>query len=305
MNFVLLKDATRSLSDLTINVPDDLAEHVSNKLSRIVESHSDTLVKITMDELSAKIQDQLGAGDHYVVTLDGGTYFQDYEYSFEISRTCLRLGEIKSGQLYRMPRENCQQLVQQGMDLRDRYREDGYGRSIALCDDGIGTGESLARIINILRGLKLDVTHVFVLVNAGNNDAIGGTDVNTLFPMPDQFDWLSERDLLWGVPRSGISYSNTNDLSCVYGVPYTFDIELIEKKIGKLTDICNFRKKVLNLNIEMWSRLEETEGKVIRFSDVRRIAFLADYVNSDMRLVDYLESIMSCDNEFISNSNYF
>lgn len=301
--FVLLKDSGPTIDGMGMPLSGGLNQRLTSKLGDVVNRHVEEFVTHGLGEILEKIHKTLGDTDYFVVTMDGGTYFQEYDFSFEISRTCLKLNELKNGTNYRFPRQGCSQLITQGCELRQKYEDSGYSRPIALCDDGVSTGESLGRIISILRQINLDITHVFVLINEKQIRSIGETDIVTVYDEYEQnIAWLSERDLIWGAPRSGVSYCNTNDMSTVFGVPYTLDMDIVRRKILDFRDTCGFRDDILEVNIWFWEEVEKQLGKEIRFSSLERIAFLEEIVGDDKRLVEFLESIRGCEYEFVADN---
>ena len=87
---------------------------------------------------------------HYVVVMDDASYFQDYDFNFNITRMAYSLEEVKKSPYFRVDREGIPQIISQGKKLQDTFVQNDNQKSILLCDDGVGTGKSLKEILEIL-----------------------------------------------------------------------------------------------------------------------------------------------------------
>lgn len=288
----MLEDFSSAYDSFELSHPDEKFINMPEQLVTPLKDQVSSITTISDELIYEKIRDQI-YGNYFVVTLDGGSYFDKYDFSFEVSRTCLKLEHIRNGPLFRMPREGSSQLIQQGMSLREIYQRDGADKPIALCDDGIGTGESLERIINILDQLNLNTNKIFVLLNPRKISSIRSTDVYTIFKIKNDYEWLSQRDLIWGLPRSGLSFSSTDNMQKIYGIPYTIDNLMIEKKIAKFNDTNQFRDEILQINIDFWLKLEKVHEKKFFLDDCKRISFLSEHFNHNYRIVELLEEVKS------------
>lgn len=293
--FVLLKDFSLPLDKSDCFLPVEIKKKISDNINKILLEHTiefKFISKVSLDNEIKKILNR----NYFIITLDGGSYLSNYDISFEMSRTCLSKHDLRNGKVLRMPRDNFPQLMQQCMELRDYYFIHGNNKPIAIFDDGIGTGGSLKRIIGILDDLNMDVNSIYVLLNPTQLTRINYTDIHTIFEYDKEFDWLSERDLLWGITRSGLTYKDNSGV--ISGIPYTLDSKFIKQKIGNFKDIEIFRKKILDLNICYFTSLEESCNKYIKFSDMSRLTFFLEHYGKDMRVIDYIESINKVNYEF-------
>jgi hypothetical protein len=162
-----------------------------------------------------------------------------------------------------------------------------------LCDDGIGTGRSVRSILDIMSDLQLDVTRIYVLVNPACLTNVGGVEVTTLIDTPSDVLWLSERDLYWGLPRSGISLTPMDICDTTWGVPYTADRELVETRIGLQGQAAvDFRTRCLALNRDFWALLEQHHNRHLFVDECPRLSFFADQLGlAGIRIVDLLDDI--------------
>lgn len=232
---------------------------------------------------------------YYVITMDDGTYFQNYDYNFNISRTAYKLEHIRSGPYFRIPRNNDRNIISQGQHLYDSYIKNGNQKPIVLCDDGVGTGKSVEKILNILNQLKMDIAKIFVLLNPNLINSICNNDIETIIPIDTDFAWLSERDLFWGLPRSGVTCSISNEKdNIVTGIPYTIDIDMVVSRIANFGITNNlFRRTCIEYNIKFWTYIENKTTTQIYIYQIPRLQGLGLILGiGKMRIVNYLQSVM-------------
>jgi hypothetical protein len=116
-----------------------------------------------------------------------------------------------------------------------------------------------------------------VFINPRNVPAIGNVDVETLIPTTDTPLWLSERDLYWGLPRSGLSFSLSDEMNPVYGIPYTISTAMVEERIGIMGDAATwFREQCIRSNIAFWELLEHFHNRELLIKDCQRLLKLQE-----------------------------
>jgi hypothetical protein len=291
--FVLLRDFAHAYDSFPLRVTGDSAWLEPQVLSPMVEALRVAVAALEIHELSAlRSRTASALGDSYFsITLDGGTYFDHCDYHLDMTRACRRYTD-KYGK-YRVPRVDTSSLLQQLAHLRRYYRQAGASKPIALCDDGIGTGDSMALTVACLSQLGLHPSRLFVLLNPAGVHSIKDVDVETLLdPEETDYNWLSERDLYWGLPRSGLSLVPVHSLQPVYGIPYTIDTAMVTRRIGLDREpAVAFRAANLEYNAIFWEQLESERGRPFTFWDCARLRFLGDQVNPNTRIVDYLRAI--------------
>jgi len=303
--FVLLDDFA-SAYDLfalkAIGIDEQLERDVREPMREALASCVETLVEVGEERIQRE-RARLESGEHFVITLDGGSYFPTFDFSFEITRAAYAIPDLVAGHFFRIPREGHAQFNQQAMRIRAQYEEHGDGRPIVLCDDGIGTGRSFLEVILVLDSLGLPVHEVVVVINPRGTTAIpfrqnGGdtpasVPVTTVVPSPGDVLWLSERDLYLGLPRSGISLTPPDEINPRFGLPYTIDTAMIEARIGLAGGAARrFRTACLALNRKLWLMLEQHHGRPLSFADCPRLAFIPEYFSiSTPRVAAFLDEI--------------
>lgn len=293
--FILLRDfphAYDSFLRKLIDIDDRLSLDVRIPLERALAACVADLKIFDIGDLYAHTQ-QFADGSYFVVTMDGGVGFPFADYRLELTRTAFTLSSVYRGPYIRCPRGGNRQFIEQGFSLERLYRETGNSRPILLCDDGIGTGDSLRRVVHMLsehRGLP-SVSLIAVFVNPAGLRDIDGVPVETLLPdsLGDPL-WLNERDFYWGLPRSGVSFA-PRGFDAVGGVPYSLDLRLVEERIGlKGEAAVAFRQACLSTNIEFWRYLERGHNQNLVLRDCDRLRFLGERFGGDhVRIVDAIE----------------
>ncbi len=237
--------------------------------------------------------------EEYIMTLDGSIYFHRPDYSFAMTRAVTRCSDAVRGRMIRVAREGFGQFWTQVAILRREYEASGK-KSIVLCDDGIDTGYSLAKVVRQLSEQFLDVSRIVVLLNPHNISSIQGVPVEALLPYKDVL-WTHERDLFWGSPTGGVSLITKDNVNRLGGVPYSLTTALLSKRLGIIgieADVATVRKSLLEINHEFWSVLSRAAGRPLRLRDSRRLLWASEAIDgfSDRSLiVDVIEALI--DNE--------
>lgn len=271
----------------------------------VVRDHVEHLDLVTDDQLSDAIA-SAGLDDAFIITMDGGSYFSRFDFSFEITRAAFQLADVLEGRFFRMPREGKQQFASQTLHVRAEIQErkrHGSVQEVVLCDDGMGTGRSVQEVMNSLSSLGIRVSRIVVLLNPKRLEYVDGVPVQTLIDIADEdFLWLSERDLYWGLPRSGVSLTELNAIDPAFGLPYTIDADMTVARIGLPRDAAEqLRLRSLEINERLWRLLEEHHARPLEFSDCRRIEFVPNYIEvPSARIAECIRSIATNDFELES-----
>ena len=275
-----------------IDIDDQLSLKVVEPMQAAISDCVKSVQTFDLSSIRARTRPYAQSG-YFLITLDGGSYFNTFDYNFEITRSTFFLEHAANGPYFRLPRDVGPQLIQQGLQLRQIYQEVGSSKPIVLCDDGIGTGKSLGQIIDILENLNLHVHKIIVLLNPSRLHQIGEVDVETIIDIEEPYIWLSERDLYWGLPRSGLSFSKPDQVRPIFGIPYTIDKAMVESRIGIKGEAASwFRMQCLRLNAIFWEYLEHHHNRSLEIEDCARISFLAEEIApAATRVVDFLNLI--------------
>ena len=294
-SFVLLRDfpfAYDSFPLKVIDIDDKLQDIVVRPLEHALRSVVEDLRIYDLKaihEITRTVCDQAC----YTVTLDGGTYFPHFDFSVEVTRAALSWNAVASGPYLRVPRDGSPNLITRAVQLERHYRKHGAGRPVVLCDDGIGTGQSLARIIQVLRDINMQVQRIVVLLNPGKIEQIQHIEVQALILCLKRSAWLSDRDLVWGLPRSGLSVSKEDGNPAACGVPYTTDDEIAEARIGLPKDAASrLRSSCIEVNREFWKFLEERHHRPLFVSDCPRLQLpVGPLANPETRILEVIEEV--------------
>lgn len=290
-SFVLLGDfwdGYRLLEARHVSAEVFIRDQIQVAMHKALMETMPRLTVLSIEELRQQAHNAIEP-DEFIVTLDGGILFPAADFRIEVTRAADSVQNSITGQYVRVARGLAPQLVQQTATLRNVFRKSSK-RRLTLCDDGIGTGETIKRILSLLEQLDLKIQRIIAITNPRNLLEIDGIPVTTIHPMSEEFIWLNERDLYWGLPRSGLSIFHANRFVAVGGVPYTLSDLMVQKRIGLPSDaIPTFRQANLKLNKSFWAYLESLWGRSLTLKDCTRLQFLGDELKQpDLPIVELI-----------------
>jgi hypothetical protein len=286
-----------------LGMDERLETTVVEPMRAALDAHVGSLVVVSESEIQERIR-AAHIDDAFVITMDGGSYFDVFDFSFEITRAVFQLADVLSQQFFRMARESKPGFHAQTLRIRAQYQDLSAARPIVLCDDGLGTGRSVSEVLRSLASLDLDVSKIVVLINPTGLEHVDGVPVHTLFPEADARSlWLSERDLYWGLPRSGVSFTRFDDVNPCFGLPYTIDTDVASSRLGlPLSTAREFRLENLSCNGRFWRLLEEHRGP-LEFPECPRLAFVPEYLETrTARVAGFIESVATPDFQVMSRA---
>jgi hypothetical protein len=292
--FILLRDFSIAYDSLQSRISVDASMLEERFAAPMIDCLKSVVNPLEIYEL-ARIRELTDAAvpkSHFIVALEEGVYFSGYDYRVELTRASSKYSD-KHGE-YRVARVDAPSLIQQVADLHREYLQDGDYKPIVLCDDGIGTGGSLRTIVEIFSQMHVEISKIVVLVNPSNIESIGDIDVETIIrPEHSEFIWLSERDLYWGLPRSGLSLFRDQSTEPAYGIPYTIDANMIERRIELHADeAIRFRECNLKINADFWDFLGAEAGREIFVDDCKRISFLTElFTEEQLQVADVIRAV--------------
>lgn len=242
-------------------------------------------------EIVGTIADCAELTDAYLITLDGRAFFRKSR-EFDLTRIAYTPETIVSGPYYRALRDSVWAVDTRALQLAAHYRKHGEGRKIVLCDDGIGTGESLRQVVQQLTK-HIKPHAVVVLLNPNAIASVEGVPVVSLLDCPSGSSWINERDLYWGLPRSGVTMQAPQHLLQGPGVPYSFATELLASRVGLATSVAaKLRATILEINKTFWLRLEEHYDKALLLHDSERMEGLTSRLGlPNSRIVDLIDQV--------------
>ena len=234
----------------------------------------DNYESVDLTQLRYKVR-RLIQNDEYIVTLDGGVIFSQYDFSIEITRACTKIDDANVGPYIRMPRPLSAQLSQQFINVKANF-QNAQKKRVVLCDDGIGTGGTIRRILNGLKDVGINVSNIVTVTNPTNILALEGVPIKTLYQSNVEYNWLNERDLYWGLPRSGLSTSVDRSFVGLGGIPYTVNKKMVVSRIGiDPAKAEQFRQACITANITFWKLLEKFHGRKLEIRDCSRLGFFS------------------------------
>lgn len=277
--FVLLGDFRQAYDRFDFSngsLPEKIEEEILSPFRSLLAHLSTSFTYLPSHDIRAMVKRGIPSNS-FVVAFDSRACLTSPDFSIEVTRTCFQMEDAANGPYFRLPRENAPQLMSQCMQLKEMYsRPEHHERPVVLFDDGIGSGDTLADMIGILMQFTIDVAQIVVVLNPSNKTSIRNIPITTLYPAESQHLWLSERDLIWGLPRSGLSFAEGHAVSPRYGIPYTLDEEMIVKRIGFAQLLSReFRAQALYLNSHFWRLHEIASNRPYSIHDCQRLRFLA------------------------------
>jgi hypothetical protein len=227
----------------------------------------------------------------FLVTLDRGSYFNKSACLFDITRSVSSLQRSWSQVFAHRPREPHKSLIRQVEDLKEKLDEVGKS-AVILADDGISTGGTLRGVARGCSDAGIAVDRVVVGCNNTGIRHIIGAPVTSLIPSHLGRPWLNERDLYWGLPRTGFSVELQQSGGHLYGVPFTATNYSVRERIGIDKDPESFRAACLRNNVTLWRYFESVAGRDLYFEDCPQLAYLPEQLGlKEVRVVGLLEEL--------------
>lgn len=282
---VYLNDFTHWYDHLThraASVSYQMINELRTEVRNVLRDHAD-VTSIPLEDIRAATRNIEG----FLVTLDGGTYFNNYDYSFAMTRAVTRIRDVIGGHSIRIAREGSGQFWTQVDVLRELYDRNTIAgmlddSPIIICDDGIDSGDSLKELIRQLRDQYLSAASIRVVLNPRGHCEIDGVPVHAIYEDRD-FLWTHERDFFWGSPGGGVSLCDKRNINSLSGVPYSLSSGLLKHRIGFEADVSELRRRLLEINLAFWQTLSDAAGRVLRVRDVPRLAWALE-IGSEITL---------------------
>jgi len=289
-SFILLCDFWDAYKNFelkqTTSVP-DIDGAIRPQIFAALAAAVDRLETIDLYQLRQKTRDLI-PNDSFVVTLDGGIIFNRYDFGIEVTRACTRIGDAHLGPYIRVPRPLAAHLSQQFINLKAAYERSSKSE-VVICDDGLGTGDTIKRILSGLKDIKIDVALILTVTNPNDLDEIYGVPVRSLRSAEEPYNWLNERDLYWGLPRSGLSISSSRHFMGLGGIPYTVNNQMVTSRIGIAPDCAErFRQACINANVTFWKMLERFCGRPLTLKDCARLGFFTEIFGDSEEVINVL-----------------
>jgi hypothetical protein len=298
MGFDLLQDFWPSLSELEVEGVDParldrglVDSHIRVPLTAELEAVAGPVDAYDFEWLRQKTAHAV-KGDEFCITLDHGVYFSEADFELDLSRTAPDLRHTGSESLTRLPRD-IQDLPTQLAHLRSDLST-SHKRHVVVADDGISTGKTLRMVIERCQDYDIDVRRAVVCCNNLHLPTVGPVKVHSIVRQSPGRPWLNERDLYWGLPRSGLTLAPRG-----YGIPFSVDAHFVRQRIGVQNHAEEFRVACLRANIRLWELFEEQANRRLYCRDcppLRLIPNLLEHRSlrlGEPRVVDLLEELLA------------
>ena len=298
MAFDLLQDFWRSLTKIDVAGVDVdrldrdyIDAEIRERLTRALETIEGSVTKYDFSWLQKKANAAVRP-DEFCITLDHGVYFNQADFHLDVSRTASTLRRTGSQHLTRQPRELLDmpsQLAALSSTLITSRK-----KRVVVADDGLATGQTLSMVIQRCRDYEIDVRRAVVCCNNTELTQIADSvRITSVVRRSPGRPWLNERDLYWGLPRSGLTLAAKRKASRSYGIPFSLFSRLVLQRIGIEDEADEFRIACLRANRTLWGLFEEAAGHPLFFEDCAPLRFFPDVVGyRDKRVIDFLTEMI-------------
>lgn len=305
MSFDLLQDFWLSLDSLEISgvavealasqrrgIIDETVRRPMHGLLR--EAAGEPVATYTPEWLQRQARADIRYGE-FCVTLDHKVYFAMADYELDVTRAASDYAKTGSQNFVRRPRKQGDTLERQIRSLRRELDRSGTP-GIVLADDGLATGGTIDLVVAACRSQRIRVDRIVVCCNNNVLDFVRGIAVEAIVPRTPHRPWLNERDLYWGLPRSGLSLAPPLSQQHVYGIPFTFNTKLVGQRIGIEDGIAEFRVAALEINQVLWSLFEDVAGTELYCEDCPPLRFVPDILGYKReRVTTFLDRLVGGD----------
>ena len=294
VGFDLLRDFWLSIQGLEVPGVDPkkldrrlINEAVRDPMSRAFETADYKLYSWELEWLRKRAAEKIDDED-FCVTLDRKTYFTDAKFQLDLTRAVSDMERTGSQYFQRRPRQRENSLAKQLRVLNGALIQSRPSQ-VVLADDGLSTGQMLTTVIDACTDNKIRIDQVVVCCNNTYIQKIREVDITPVIEGHPGRPWLNERDLYWGLPRSGLSFAPRGNSDRVYGIPFSFDAQLVQQRIGIEDRVAEFRAACLDSNIALWKQFEKMAGTALYCDDCPPLRFVPDVLGkSECRVLDLL-----------------
>lgn len=297
MGYDLLLDFWDSFSGLEIVGaqpakvdPRAIEDSVREPMFEALRAAAGPLAQYELGRLREQASEHKTYGEFWV-TLDHKVYFQEADYELDQTRTADDFTRLGTKSLRRRPRADTDDLQMQVARLAVAFGE-GHATTVVVADDGIGSGHTMSRVVEACIARDLPLTRVVVCCNNTDHRDFHGVPVESIVKHNPNRAWLNERDLYWGLPRSGIPLASMPGT----GIPFSIDPLRVTQRIEVEDHVDAFRSSCLLANAELWRQLERTAGRVLTCEDSPLLRFVPDVLRLRKEsVVELLERLAKSD----------
>ena len=295
--FLLIRDLELSIKNSDFRTDkletNQKIQSISENMIQLIRESSDEVDLIGLDQVWNKLSKFINPENDFVISLDGEFMVKSPNATIEMTRAATTVNDAEVNSFTRVARVGSPNLIGQVRHVRNRIDAKSFS-NIVLFDDGLGSGNTVRTVLQYLKADGITVDRIIVLANPRQHLEIDGVPVETVFELPKNAIWLNERDLYWGVSRSGVSIApKSNGIMAAGGIPYTYSKKLIESRIG-ITDQRSesFWNESLSLNCQFWKQIDQAHQALYPFAQCTRLSPFADLIGIDGNNVvsDYIGS---------------
>lgn len=229
--------------------------------------------------------------DEFWATLDHRVYFARAGFELDQTRTADDFRRLGTKSLRRRPRADKEDLHAQVERLAGVF-DASRAAALVISDDGIVSGQTMSRVVAACLERGLPVRRVVVCCNNSEHREFKGVPIESIVKYTFDRAWLNERDLYWGLPRSGIPLASLPGT----GIPFSIDPLRVTQRFEIDDPLDTFRTACLRINAELWRQLERAAGRALKCEDSPVLRFLPEEFNlRGQRVVDVLERLANTD----------
>lgn len=232
-------------------------------------------------------------------------------FSLEITRAVDSHGKAINGRVERPGHKSLEEQIYQFSSQMEKCPN--YNRNALFVDDGIWTGETLKKAVQLMKSKGLNIVGVVIAVGANKDDrmidiGIDNFDVHIVQDYDKNRpveDWICERDFFLGVSYGGrtvVEDSLQREMpflgSYSIGAFYPEQGKWLKTwaSVGDYKGV--FQSFCLERSVELFREIERLSGKRVSMCDLDRIplvvakALAEGKVDSSSSFVDFLETIV-------------
>lgn len=274
--------------DSGFNIPDhQFFVSLQQELTEYLSSIFTDLVFVSLDDLSGKLRKKIElARDTLLVSID--QIYNSTEYHLESNRIADQVTLEIIGEAQRPGYPSlAEQIILLPKD-----------KSVVLVDDGCFSGDTLYRIVRLLRksGITIQAIIVGVLINRQHNrlfQEYPDMCLEAVYEFNEVIDWICERDFYLGVPLSGrtagfkefgIIKPCQPEISIPYCLPFGDPVESASIPTEKAEEFSYF---IIQQSVSLWEEVERKSNRSVLTRDIPRLP--KGVKRGNQRFVDVLK----------------
>ncbi len=207
-----------------------------------------------------------------IIGLENWIYIPDADFNFNSTRTSPSEEALFDKKLwYQITQRDWDDLEKQIIELQEMYKKSKKTKVI-VCDDGIFSGDTLKKTIEIFQKAWIQIDCIRVALNFSKKDSLDGIPIESMYAPKEYIDWIDERDLFYWMPMSGASIKNGKK---IYWIPYIANQKIASQKASIPTEKSKrFCKNMIEQNQYLWEAINRLRGKETELWELNRLSNL-------------------------------